>query len=195
MVIEYIYIYIFFVLIFVQEQTGSHYCSFCFMALRPLYADTTPNRIDLEAFEDYDRLVTVNVWAMHGPLAAVSLAVPVFEVGLFMVVHAHGLLMTSDWIREEGSPRGYLQFGERFAVLELAMHFGYMRARVERWDGVVGYISVYNTQSMQHFVVSMEGQPASYLPRDLLRGLTRDLLRGLIGVLYPPRPLPPSISP
>ena len=165
------------------------------MALRPLYADTTPNRIDLEAFEDYDRLVTVNVWAMHGPLAAVSLAVPVFEVGLFMVVHAHGLLMTSDWIREQGSPLGYLQFGERFAVLELAMHFGYMRARVERWDGVVGYISVYNTQSMQHVVVSMERQPASYLPRDLLRGLTRDLLRGLIGVLYPPRPLPPSISP
>ena len=189
MVIEYIYIYIFFVLIFVQEQTGSHYCSFCFMALRPLNADTLPNRIDLEAFEDYDRLLTVNYWAMHGPLAAVSLAVPVFEVGLFMVVHAHGLLMTSDWIREEGSPRGYLQFGERFAVLELSMHFGYVRARVERWDGVLGYISVYNTQAMQHFVVSMEGQPASYLPRDLLRGLSRDLLRGLADVLYQSRPL------
>ena len=189
MVIEYIYIYIFFVLIFVQEQTGSHYCSFCFMALRPLNADTLPNRIDLEAFEDYDRLLTVNYWAMHGPLAAVSLAVPVFEVGLFMVVHAHGLLMTSDWIREEGSPRGYLRFGERFAVLELSMHFGYVRARVERWDGVLGYISVYNTQAMQHFVVSMEGQPASYLPRDLLRGLSRDLLRGLADVLYQSRPL------
>lgn len=184
-----IYIYIFFVLIFVQEQTGSHYCSFCFMALRPLNADTLPNRIDLEAFEDYDRLLTVNYWAMHGPLAAVPLAVPVFEVGLFMVVHAHGLLMTSDWIREEGSPRGYLQFGERFAVLELSMHFGYVRARVERWDGVLGYISVYNTQAMQHFVVSMEGQPASYLPRDLLRGLSRDLLRGLADVLYQSRPL------
>jgi hypothetical protein len=49
--------------------------------------------------------------------------------------------------------------------------------------------------SMHHFVVSMEGRPYSYLPRDLLRGLTRDLLRGLIGVLYPPRPLSPSISP
>jgi hypothetical protein len=185
MVIE--YIYIFFVLIFVQEQTGI--IPFCFMALRPLNADTLPNRIDLEAFEDYDRLLTVNYWAMHGPLAAVSLAVPVFEVGLFMVVHAHGLLMTSDWIREEGSPRGYLQFGERFAVLELSMHFGYVRARVERWDGVLGYISVYNTQAMQHFVVSMEGQPASYLPRDLLRGLSRDLLRGLADVLYQSRPL------
>ena len=159
------------------------------MALRPLNADTLPNRIDLEAFEDYDRLLTVNYWAMHGPLAAVSLAVPVFEVGLFMVVHAHGLLMTSDWIREEGSPRGYLRFGERFAVLELSMHFGYVRARVERWDGVLGYISVYNTQAMQHFVVSMEGQPASYLPRDLLRGLSRDLLRGLADVLYQSRPL------
>jgi hypothetical protein len=187
MVIEYIYIYIFFVLIFVQEQTGI--IPFCFMALRPLNADTLPNRIDLEAFEDYDRLLTVNYWAMHGPLAAVPLAVPVFEVGLFMVVHAHGLLMTSDWIREEGSPRGYLQFGERFAVLELSMHFGYVRARVERWDGVLGYISVYNTQAMQHFVVSMEGQPASYLPRDLLRGLSRDLLRGLVDVLYQSRPL------
>lgn len=182
-----IYIYIFFVLIFVQEQTGI--IPFCFMALRPLNADTLPNRIDLEAFEDYDRLLTVNYWAMHGPLAAVSLAVPVFEVGLFMVVHAHGLLMTSDWIRYEGSPRGYLRFGERFAVLELSMHFGYVRARVERWDGVLGYISVYNTQAMQHFVVSMEGQPASYLPRDLLRGLSRDLLRGLADVLYQSRPL------
>jgi hypothetical protein len=195
-----IYIYIFFVLIFVQEQTGI--IPFCFMALRPLNADTLPNRIDLEAFEDYDRLLTVNYWAMHGPLAAVPLAVPVFdplaavplavpvfEVGLFMVVHAHGLLMTSDWIRYEGSPRGYLQFGERFAVLELSMHFGYVRARVERWDGVLGYISVYNTQAMQHFVVSMEGQPASYLPRDLLRGLSRDLLRGLADVLYQSRPL------
>lgn len=182
-----IYIYIFFVLIFVQEQTGI--IPFCFMALRPLNADTLPNRIDLEAFEDYDRLLTVNYWAMHGPLAAVPLAVPVFEVGLFMVVHAHGLLMTSDWIREEGSPRGYLRFGERFAVLELSMHFGYVRARVERWDGVLGYISVYNTQAMQHFVVSMEGQPASYLPRDLLRGLSRDLLRGLADVLYQSRPL------
>ena len=156
--------------------------------------------IDLEAYEEYDRLLIVNYWAMHGPLGPLaastwSLAAPVFEAGLFMVVYADGLPMTSDWIREEGPPRGYLQFGERFLVLELAMHFGYMRARVERWDGVVSYISVYNTQSMQHFVVSMEGQPASYLPRDLLRGLTRDLLRGLIGVLYPPRPLPPSISP
>jgi len=151
---------------------------------------TTPNRIDLEAFEDYDRLVTVNVWAMHGPLAAVSLAVPVFEVGLFMVVHAPGLLMNSDWIHDQGDPLGYLQFGERFAVLELAMHIGYMSARVERWDGVVGYISVYNTQSMQHFVVSMEGRPASSLPRHLLRGLTRDLLRGLIGLLAEPLPHP-----
>ena len=49
--------------------------------------------------------------------------------------------------------------------------------------------SVYNTQAMQHFVVSMEGQPASYLPRDLLRGLSRDLLRGLADVLYQSRPL------
>ena len=149
--------------------------------------------IDLEAYEDYDRLLIVNYWAMHGPLgplAAVPLAAPVFEAGLFMVVYADGLPMTSDWIREEGPPRGYLQFGERFLVLELAMHFGYMRARVERWDGVVSYISVYNTQSMQHFVVSMEGRPASSLPRDLLRGLTRDLLRGLIGLLAEPLPHP-----
>ena len=182
-------IYIYILCTHFCSRTNWHYCSFCFMALRPLNADTLPNRIDLEAFEDYDRLLTVNYWAMHGPLAAVPLAVPVFEVGLFMVVHAHGLLMTSDWIREEGSPRGYLRFGERFAVLELSMHSGYVRARVERWDGVLGYISVYNTQAMQHFVVSMEGQPASYLPRDLLRGLSRDLLRGLVDVLYQSRPL------
>ena len=154
--------------------------------------------IDLEAYEDYDRLLIVNYWAMHGPLGPLaastwSLAAPVFEAGLFMVVYADGLPMTSDWIREEGPPRGYLQFGERFLVLELAMHFGYMRARVERWDGVVSYISVYNTQSMQHFAVSMQGQPASCLPRHLLRGLTRDLLLGLSSEIYQLRPL--SISP
>ena len=154
--------------------------------------------IDLEAYEEYDRLLIVNYWAMHGPLGPLAastwlLAVPVFEAGLFMVVYADGLPMTSDWIREEGPPRGYLQFGERFLVLELAMHFGYMRARVERWDGVVSYISVYNTQSMQHFAVSMQGQPASCLPRHLLRGLTRDLLLGLSSEIYQLRPL--SISP
>ena len=164
------------------------------LALRPLNADTTPNRIDLEAFEDYQRLVSVNVWAMHGPLAAVSLQVPVFEVGLFMVVHAHGLPMYSDWIHDQcEDPLGYLQFGERIAVLELATHIGYVNARVERWDGVVGYISVYNTMSMHHFVVSMEGRPASSLPRHLLRGLTRDLLLGLSSEIYQLRPL--SISP
>jgi hypothetical protein len=152
------------------------------MDLRPLCADTLPNRIDMEVFEDYDRLLTMNFRAMQGPLAAVPLAVPVFEVGLFIVVHAHGLLMNSDWIRGEGGPLGYLQFGERFAVLEVSMHHeaGLVRARVENWDGVSGYISVYNMRCMQHFVVSMEGQPEGLRPRDLLRGL--------IDALYEPRP-------
>ncbi len=55
-----------------------------------------------------------------------------------------------------------------------------MRAGVENWDGVSGYISVYNMRCMQHFVASMEGQPEGLRPRDLLRGL--------IDAFYVPRP-------
>jgi len=152
------------------------------MDLRPLCADTLPNRIDRDAFEDYECLLTMNFSAMQSPLAAVPLAVPVFGVGLFIVVHAHGLLVNSDWIHDEGGPRGYLQFGERFAVVDVSVHHeaGLVRARVERWDGESGYISVYNMRRMQHFVVSMEGQPEGFRPRDLLRGL--------IDALYEPRP-------
>ena len=185
-----IHIYIFFVLILVREQGGLCCYSIVIwflMDLRPLCADTLPNRIDMEAFEDYDRLLTMNFRAMQGPLAAVPLAVPVFEVGLFIVVHLHGLLMNSDWIRDEGGPRGYLLFGERFAVVEVSMHHGagFVPARVERWDGVSGYINVYNLRCMQHFVVSLDGQPEGLRPRELLRGL--------IDVLHEPRP--PLVAP
>ena len=186
----YIYLYIFFELILVQEQSGSHYYSIviCFMGLRPLWAGALPNRIDMEAFEDYDRLLTVNYMAMQGPLAAVPMAEPEFEGGLFMVIHAHGLLINSEWSHEEGGPRGYLQFGETFAVVDVSMHHedGRVRARVERWDGLLGYISVYNTRCMQHFVASMEGQPPWFRPRDLLRELIEGLQQPRLPLAAPP---------
>ena len=180
----YIYIYIYSLYSFWSESMVSRYSIVIWflMDLRPLCADTLPTRIDVDVFEDYDRLLTMNAIAMHGPLAAVPLPMPVFEAGLFIVVHAHGLLMNSDWIRGEGSPLGYLQFGERFAVLDVSMHeeAGLVRALVENWDGVWGYISVYNMRCMQHFVVSMDGKPEGLRPRDLLRGL--------IDALCVPRP-------
>ena len=87
-----IYIYISSLYSFWFESVVSRYSIVIWflMDLRPLCADTLPNRIDMEVFEDYDRLLTMNFRAMQGPLAAVPLAVPVFGVGLFIVVHGMG---------------------------------------------------------------------------------------------------------
>ena len=140
------------------------------------------NRRDLDAFDDYDRMLILHNRAMDGPLAALSMDEPVFELGLFMVIHARGLLINSEWSDAEGGPLGYLRFGEIFAVVELsprydghyvAPHYeaGRMRARVVRRDGVAGYISVYNTRRMQHFAVPIDGEAPWCRPRDLLRRL------------------------
>ena len=133
------------------------------------------NRSDLQAFEDYDRLLTEHFRSSEGTVAAVPMPEPVFECGLFMVVYGDGLLINSEWSDADGCPLGYLRFGEIFAVVELsprydghyvAPHYeaGRVRARVERWDGVSGYISVYNTRCMQHFVVSVDRQPPWFRP-------------------------------
>ena len=143
-------------------------------------------RSDLEAFADYDRMLILHNRALDGTLAAVSMAEPVFERGLFMVIHARGLLMNSEWGDADGGPLGYLRFGEIFAVVELSPRYdghyvvphyeaGRVRARVERWDGVSGYISVYNTRRMQHFAVPVDGEAPWFRPRDLLRRLIADL--------------------
>ena len=155
------------------------------------------NRRDLEAFDDYDRMLILHNRALEGTLAAVSMAEPVFECGLFMVIHARGLLINSEWSDAEGGPLGYLRFGEIFAVVELsprydghyvAPHYeaGRVRVRVERWDGVLGYISVYNTRRMQHFAVSMDGEPPWFRPRDLLRQLMDRLQQPRLPVAAPP---------
>ncbi len=155
------------------------------------------NRRDLDAFDDYDRMLILHNRAMDGPLAAVSMDEPVFERGLFMVIHARGLLISSEWSDAEGGPLGYLRFGEIFAVVELsprydghyvAPHYeaGRMRARVERWDGVSGYISVYNTGRMQHFAVPMDGEAPRFRPRDLLRRLMDGLEQPRLPLAAPP---------
>ena len=81
------------------------------------------NRRDLDAFDDYDRMLILHNRAMDGPLAAVSMDEPVFERGLFMVIHARGLLISSEWSDAEGGPLGYLRFGEIFAVVELSPRY------------------------------------------------------------------------
>jgi hypothetical protein len=155
------------------------------------------NRIDFEAFEDYDRLLTLHFRSSEGTVAAVPMPEPVFECGLFMVVYGDGLLINSEWSDADGCPLGYLRFGEIFAVVELsprydghyvAPHYeaGRVRARVERWDGVSGYISLYNTRCMQHFAVSMDGEPPWFRPGDLLRRLIDGLQRPRLPLAAPP---------
>ena len=151
-------------------------------------------RSDLDAFDDYDRMLILHNRAMDGPLAALPMDEPEFECGSFMVVHAIGLRINSDWSDAEGCPIGYLRFGEIFAVVELparydghyvAPHYeaGRMRARVVRQDGLSGYISVYNIRRMQYFAVPIHDGWAS--PGDLLRGLMDGLEQPRLPVAVP----------
>jgi hypothetical protein len=114
-----------------------------------------------------------------------------------MVIHSDGLLINSEWSAVEGDPRGYLQFGEIFAVVAVSPRYddhyvspnyeaGMVRARVERWDSVWGYISVYDTGRMQHFVASMDGHPPWFRPRHLLRRLITDLQQPRPPLAAPP---------
>ena len=154
-------------------------------------------RSDLEAFDDYDRMLILHNRALDGTLAAVSMAEPVFERGLFMVIHARGLLMNSEWSDADGGPLGYLRFGEIFDVVELSPRYdghyvvphyeaGRVRARVERWDGVSGYISVYNTRRMQHFAVPVDGEAPWFRPGHLLRQLMVGLQQPRLPLAAPP---------
>ena len=85
--------------------------------------------------------------------------------------------MSSHWSREHGRDVGYLAFGERFRVTEVSMYHSGERVRglVEKWDGCMGFISMYSTTSMQQFVVSMEGEPPWSRVRDLFPPLIRAL--------------------
>jgi hypothetical protein len=143
-------------------------------------------RSDLDASDVYERVLEEAMISMDGPHAAMPMPEPVFQRGLFMVISDGGLLINSEWSAVDGGPRGYLQFGEIFAVVDVSPRYdghyvsphyeaGMVRVRVERWDSVWGYISVYDTRRMQHFVASMDGQPPWFRPRDLLRRLIADL--------------------
>jgi hypothetical protein len=183
-----IYIYIFFELILVQEQSRSHYYSVCSASMDwsgALRGDSArrllSTRSDLDACDVYERVLTAVMISMDGPMSE-----PVFQRGLFMVISDGGLLINSEWSAVDGGPRGYLQFGEIFAVVHVSGRYdghyvsphyeaGMVRARVERRDSVWGYISVYDTRRMQHFVASMDGEPTWFRPRHLLRRLIADL--------------------
>ena len=154
-------------------------------------------RSDLDACDVYERVLTAAMISMDGPHAAMPMPEPVFQRGLFMVISDGGLLINSEWSAVDGGPRGYLQFGEIFAVVDVSPRYdghyvspnyeaGMVRVRVERWDSVWGYISVYDTRSMQHFVASMDGQPPWFRPRDLLRRLIADLQEPRQPLVAPP---------
>ena len=176
------FIYIYSVFILVQEHTGSRYYSIgiCFMSSRPnitlpLWGGEVPHRVDMEVFNEYDRLISINQEARDGPWAPVPVVKSMFECGLFMVIHGPGVPMNSHWSRTEGGEVGWLQFGEKFVVTEVSMDHsdGRVRALVERCDGISGWISMYSTGSMQQFVASMDGAPPWSRVRDLLRPLIR----------------------
>ena len=151
----------------------------------------------MDMFHEYDRLITINHEAWDGPVAPMPVVKSMFEVGLYMVIHGPGIPMNTHWSRTEGREVGFLQFGERLVVNEVSMDHsdGRVRALVERWDGISGWISMYSTGSMQQFVASMDGVPPWSRVRDLLRPLIRSFheshwpLAFFAWAVEPPTPL------
>ena len=138
------------------------------VASRELFLRTVevPHTRDIDAFEDYDRLI----YAIDGDVAStMSVPVPEFECGIFLAMHLPGIPMTSHWSREVGGDVGWLYFGDRFVVTEVSMSHscGRVRGLVAKVDGSTGWISMYSTRSYQQFVVSMEGEPPWSRVRDL----------------------------
>ena len=138
------------------------------VASRELFLRTVevPHTRDIDAFEDYDRLI----YAIDGDVAStMSVPVPEFECGIFLAMHLPGIPMSSHWSREAGGDVGWLYFGDRFVVTEVSMSHsgGRVRGLVAKVDGSTGWISMYSTRSYQQFVVSMEGEPPWSRVRDL----------------------------
>ena len=138
------------------------------VASRELFLRTVevPHTRDIDAFEDYDRLI----YAIDGDVAStMSVPVPEFECGIFLAMHLPGIPMSSHWSREDGGDVGFLYFGDRFVVTEVSMSHsgGRVRGLVAKVDGSTGWISMYSTRSYQQFVVSMEGEPPWSRVRDL----------------------------
>ena len=138
------------------------------VASRELFLRTVevPHTRDIDAFEDYDRLI----YAIDGDVAStMSVPVPEFECGIFLAMHLPGIPMSSHWSREDGGDVGWLYFGDRFVVTEVSMSHsgGRVRGLVAKVDGSTGWISMYSTRSYQQFVVSMEGEPPWSRVRDL----------------------------
>ena len=145
------------------------------MSSWPLSFYQAPDREEVDMFHEYDRLITINHEARDGPVAPMPVVKSMFEVGLYMVIHGPGIPMNTHWSRTEGREVGFLQFGERLVVNEVSMDHsdGRVRALVQRWDGISGWISMYSTNSMQQFVASMEGVPPCDTVGDLLRPIIR----------------------
>ena len=133
---------------------------------RFLRAVETPHGRDMEAFETYTRLITAI--DRDNPLTML-VPVPEFECGIFLAMHWPGMPMSSHWSRDHGGDVGFLSFGDRFVVTEVSMFHsgGRVRGLCALVDGSTGWISMYNTQSFQQFVVSMEGEPPWSRVRDL----------------------------
>ena len=140
------------------------------MSSLPLSFYQAPGREEVDLYREYDRLITANLAAREGPGGPMPVIKSRFELGLYMVIHGPGIPMTTHLDRSGGGEIGWLQFGERLIVNQVPIDLadGRVRALVQRWDGHSGWISMYNTNSMQQFIASMEGEPPCDTVADLL---------------------------
>ena len=136
----------------------------------PLSFHQAPSREEVDLYREYDRLITANMAAREGPGGPMPVIMSRFELGLYMVIHAPGIPMTTHLDRSEGAEIAWCEFGERLIVNHVSSDLVDLRVRalIQRWDGQTGWISMFNTNTMQHFIASMEGEPPCDTVADLL---------------------------
>ena len=136
----------------------------------PLSFHQAPSREEVDLYREYDRLITANMVAREGPGVPMPVIMSRFELGLYMVVHERGIPMTTHLDRSAGAEIAWCEFGERLIVNHVSSDLVDLRVRalIQRWDGQTGWISMFNTNTMQHFIASMEGEPPCDTVADLL---------------------------
>ena len=140
------------------------------MSSLPLSFHQAPSREEVDLYREYDRLITANMAAREGPGVPMPVIMSRFELGLYMVIHERGIPMTTHFDRSAGAEIAWCEFGERLIVNHVSSDLVDLRVRalIQRWDGQTGWISMFNTNTMQHFIASMEGEPPCDTVADLL---------------------------
>ena len=137
----------------------------------PLSFHQAPSREDADLCREYDRLINANMVAREVPwVCPMPVIMSRFELGLYMVVHERGIPMSTHLDRSAGADIAMCEFGERLIVNHVSSDLVDLRVRalIQRWDGQTGWISMFNTNTMQHFIASMEGEPPCDTVADLL---------------------------